>query len=65
MTAAWGSPPKDQYTVRNEKISREISWKRNLVVELIYTLMILAVLVDQESGKHHFRNSDFQENYSQ
>lgn len=65
MTTAWVSPPKDQYTVRNKKINREISWKRNLLVELIYTLRILAVLVDQESGKHHFRNSDFQEIYSQ
>lgn len=64
MVTAWGSSQKDHFTVRNENIDKEISWKRNLLVELICTLSDSGWL-DQESGKHHLCNSDFQENDSQ
>ena len=65
MTTAWRSSQKDHFTVQNEKIDKEISWKRNLTVELFAHLLILVVSVNQESGKHHLCNSDFQENDSQ
>lgn len=65
MATVWGSSQKDNHTVQNEKISKEISWKRNLLMSSFAHLLILAIWVNQESGKHHLHNSDFQENDSQ
>lgn len=66
MTTAWRYLQKDHFTVQDEKMDTEtVSWKRNLLAELICTLTHSGVWVDQESGKHHLCNNDFQENDSQ
>ena len=44
MTTTWDSSQKDYYTVQNEKTDKEISWKRNLLSELICTLTDSACL---------------------
>ena len=50
---------------RMRKLTRKFLGKETCLLSSFADLLILAVWVNQESGKHHLRNSDFQENDSQ